>query len=217
MDKLNIMPSLLSADFSNINKEMKRLKKIKISEIHYDVMDGNFVPNISFGSKILKEIKDANPTFKYDVHLMIDKPEEYLDSFIKAGSTAITWHIETNTNHSKLIKECKKNDVRSGLSLKPKTKISEIEKYIKDIDIVLVMSVEPGFGGQKFIESSLDRIKEIQEMIKNHNSKALIYVDGGINNKTAKLCKEQGVHSVVTGSYLFSANNMKKALKDIHE
>ncbi len=217
MDKLNVMPSLLSADFSNINKEMKKLKKLKISEIHYDVMDGNFVPNISFGSKILKEIKDANPTFKYDVHLMVDKPEEHIDSFIEAGSTSITWHIETKTNHANLIKKCQKNNIKSGLSLKPKTNIVDIEKYIKDLDIILVMSVEPGFGGQKFIEDSLKRMNEIQKMISKHDSKAVIYVDGGVNDKIAKLCKEEGVHSVVAGSYLFSAKDMKKALKDIHD
>ncbi len=217
MAKLNVMPSLLSANFSNVNKEMDKLKEIGISEIHYDVMDGNFVPNISFGSKILKEIKDANPTFEYDVHLMINKPEDYLDSFIEAGSTSITWHIETGANHADLIKKCKKNNIKSGLSLKPKTSINDIEKYINDIDIILVMSVEPGFGGQKFIESSLEKMKDIQLMIKKHNSKAVIYVDGGINDKIAKLCREQGVHSVVAGNYLFSAKDMKKALKDIHE
>ena len=217
MNKLKVLPSLLSANFNNLEKDMNNLKKIGIESVHYDVMDGHFVPNLSFGTKILKEIKSEHPKILYDTHLMISNPDKYLQEYIDAGSNAITWHIEIDIDHNKLIDICKTNNILSGLSIKPKTSINDIKDYLSKVDIILVMSVEPGFGGQSFIESSLEKISNLKKIISDNNYSTKIYVDGGVNNITAKKCKEHGADVVITGSYLFGAKDMKKALEDIHE
>lgn len=209
---VKVAPSVLSANFYELQKEIKSMESIQADWIHYDVMDGHFVPNISFGYSILNDIS-KNTNLFLDVHLMITHPKKYVDEFIKANASLITFHIEALENEEKtfeLIKHIKESNVLVGISIKPNTKVEEIIKYLDAIDLVLVMSVEPGFGGQSFIESSLDKIKQLNELKKNYQF--LIEVDGGINDVTGRQCVNAGADVLVAGSYIFKAQDRKKAI-----
>lgn len=214
---IRVSPSLLACDFSHIAKEMKRIINAKADWIHIDIMDGHFVNNISFGFPICDAIANY-PIFK-DVHLMISDPIKYVDRFIKSKADLITFHIESlkyKKDVKQLIKMIHDENVACGISIKPNTPIQTILPYLKDIDLVLVMSVEPGFGGQKFIESSLDKIKELRQIIDNNNYDCLIQIDGGINDVTAKMAKDAGVDVLVAGSYLFKNEvEMKKLIRNL--
>jgi len=212
--KLIIASSVLSANFSKISKELDELEKANIKMIHYDVMDGHFVDNISFGPKILKDFSNYNSDFYYDVHLMIYNPSKYVDEFIKAGADCITFHHEIfeYKESRKLINYIKKAGIDVGISIKPKTNVEQIYEFLSDIDIILVMSVEPGFGGQKYIESSTEKILKLRKYIDNQKLSTLISVDGGINDETAKIVIDAGVDILVTGSYIFSSKNYKEKI-----
>lgn len=207
-----ISPSILSADFSKLRKEINRVSNAPF--LHIDVMDGVFVPNISFGAKIQKEIR---PYFDmiFDTHLMIIDPIKYIKDFADAGSEYITFHVESSSNVEECIKEIKKYHVHPGISIKPNTSVEEIKPYLKDLDLVLVMSVEPGFGGQKFMPSAVDKIKELVKIRKENNYSYLISVDGGINDKTINEVKLAGVDISVVGSYLFKQKNANKEIKKL--
>jgi ribulose-phosphate 3-epimerase len=209
-----IAPSLLAADFKNLELEIKRVSKAGAKWLHLDVMDGHFVPNISFGPVVLASIAKVSNLF-LDVHLMIAQPDKYADEFIKAGAQLISFHIEAlkSAQMLKLIKRIKSKKVRVGIAIKPKTNVETILPYLKLIDLVLVMSVEPGFGGQKFMPLAVEKIKTIKNYIKKNKLKTLIEVDGGINLETAKLCAEAGVDVLVAGSYLFGAKDLSNKLK----
>jgi ribulose-phosphate 3-epimerase len=209
-----IAPSLLAADFKNLELEIKRVSKAGAKWLHLDVMDGHFVPNISFGPVVLASIANVSNLF-LDVHLMITHPDKYADEFIKAGAQLITFHIEALKADQvlKLIKHIKANKVKVGLAIKPKTKVETILPYLKLIDLVLVMSVEPGFGGQKFMPLAVEKIKNLRAYIKKNKLKILIEVDGGINLETAKLCADAGVDVLVAGSFLFGAKDLSNKLK----
>lgn len=207
-----ISPSILSADFTDLKNDIKKVEPY-VPWLHIDVMDGHFVPNISIGVPVVKSIKKTTNLF-LDTHLMIENPILYVDSFYNAGSDLITFHYEaTLDNTVKTIEKIKEKGIKVGLSIKPKTKVSQIINYINLVDLVLIMTVEPGFGGQKFIEDCAYKIPEILEYSKNKN--LIIQVDGGINKKTAKICKDLGANSLVAGSYIYGAENIKEAIESL--
>lgn len=212
---VKVAPSVLSANFAELKKDLDMIKECGADWIHYDVMDGHFVPNISFGYSILKDVSKVTDLY-LDVHLMISDPMKYVDEFIKSKANLITFHIEAMENEEKtreLINHIHAQDVEVGISIKPGTPISAIEKFLDDIDLVLVMSVEPGFGGQSFQESAIAKIQELAALKDKHHF--LIEVDGGINAKTGVLCKEAGVDVLVAGSYVFLAEDCKAAIDSL--
>jgi ribulose-phosphate 3-epimerase len=198
-----IAPSILSADFGNLEKSIETVKSAKW--LHVDVMDGHFVPNISIGPVVIKGLRNYTNQI-LDTHLMISDPAKYAIEFIKAGSDRITFHIEATSDPKAVINLIREHGAKVGLSVKPNTEISAIADLIPLIDQVLVMSVEPGFGGQKFMSNSLDKIRELDILRKKLNMYLLIVVDGGINEKTASMCKEAGADVLVAGSYIFNSN-----------
>lgn len=214
---IKIAPSLLSADFACLKDEIQAIENAKADWIHYDVMDGHFVPNISFGYGILKNVKKVTDMF-LDVHLMISDPLQYVDQFIDSGASLIVFHIEAMADDEKtrqLIQHIKERHVQVGISIKPNTDIACIANYLELLDVVLVMSVEPGFGGQSFMGSSLKKIADLKELKIKHNYHYLIEVDGGINDMTAKQCREAGAEVLVAGSYVFNSDNYQERIDSL--
>lgn len=211
-----IAPSILSLDYSQMNEQMNLVNESKAQWIHFDVMDGHFVPNLTFGPDILKGFKKITPLL-LDVHLMVENPRFFADVFIDAGADLITFHVEAMKDKQdldSLIKHIQTRNVKVGLTIKPKTPVSVLDDYISTVDLFLIMSVEPGFGGQSFIESSLDKIRYLRQKIDAASSNALIQVDGGINETTAKWCKEAGATVLVAGSYIFK-QNIQQAIESL--
>ncbi len=212
MSNVIISPSILSSDFANLEKEIKRLEENGADWLHIDVMDGHFVPNLTIGAPVVKALKRI-ASIPLDVHLMIDNPEKYIKDFALAGSDIITFHYEAVKNNvNEVIDLIKSYNVKAGLSVKPNTKIEEIISYVNSVDLILIMTVEPGFGGQKFIKECADKIKELKPHIKNNT---ILEADGGINKETAQYCKDLGVNALVAGNYIFSNNNMKEAIASL--
>lgn len=209
-----ISPSILSADFADLKKDIKLVEPYA-PWIHIDVMDGHFVPNISIGVPVVKSLRKATNLF-LDTHLMIENPEKYIDAFIDAGSDLITFHFEAAGKKTpEIIEKIKKRGKKAGLSIKPKTSVDEIKDYIDICDLILIMTVEPGFGGQKFMPDCAQKIKHVKEISKNPN--LIIQIDGGINDVTGKICSNLGANSLVAGSYIFSAIRDEKSVKNAIE
>jgi len=204
--KKMVSPSVLSADFGNLQRDIEMLNTSSADWIHLDIMDGVFVPNISFGIPVVQTIsKYASKPL--DVHLMIVQPERYIEAFQKAGANILTVHFEACTHLHRNIQHIKSLGMQAGVSINPHTPVSLLEDIIEDIDLLLIMSVNPGFGGQSFIEKSIDKIKQARGMIKRANSSALIEVDGGINTNNSQLLYEAGADVLVSGNAIFSAPN----------
>lgn len=212
--KLKISPSILSADFAHLGSEMQRAKDNGADYIHFDVMDGHFVPNISYGVPVLKSLKKSAP-LPFDVHLMITDPYDYIKPFANAGADIITFHVESNSDIKSTIDLIHSFGIKAGLTVKPATDISVVYPYLRDVEMVLIMTVEPGFGGQGFIYETLDKIKALREESTRQGIGLDIEVDGGIDGKTAPLVKEAGANVLVSGSYLFGAPDMATAMKTL--
>lgn len=206
MIKHLIAPSLLAADFGNLAKDIEMLNETEADWLHVDVMDGLFVPNISFGTGIVKVAKKYSK-LPLDVHLMIEKPERYIEEFREAGADHIHVHIETCPHLHRVIQQIKDTGAKAGVAINPHTSVRQLEDIIEDVDIVLVMSVNPGFGGQKFIYQTINKIKALKEIITTRNSQALIEVDGGVGQQNAEVILQAGADVLVAGNSVFSAEN----------
>lgn len=212
MKKTLIAPSILSSDFANLENEIKRLKSGGADMVHVDVMDGHFVPNLTIGAPVVKALRKVTD-MTMDVHLMIDNPEKYIKDFALAGSDIITIHYEaTKEKTSEVINLIKSFGKKAGLSIKPATEVKEIVPYLEETDLILIMTVEPGFGGQKFMSNCADKITELKSYLKKD---MIIETDGGINAETAKYCRERGANALVAGSYVFSSSNIKEAIASL--
>ena len=214
MKNIQISPSILSADFSQLGNEIKRLEDGGADLIHVDVMDGHFVPNITIGPPVIKTLRNYTK-LPFDVHLMISPVDNFIKDFANAGADIITFHPEATKDTAKTIDLIKKEGKKVGISLKPKSKIDLIEKYLDDIDLVLIMSVEPGFGGQKFMPEVLEKTKKLKEIIKNKKLDVDIEIDGGINFENCTLAKQAGANILVSGSTIFKENkgDLKKNIE----
>lgn len=211
-----VAPSILSADFGNLERDIKMIDRSAAEWVHIDVMDGVFVPNISFGFPVMKPVRRATKKV-LDVHLMIVEPERYVKRFAEAGADYVTFHHEASNNPRAIIAEIKAAGAKAGVSVKPATPVEEIFPYLDELDLVLIMSVEPGFGGQSFMPHSLDKVRTLRKEISQRGLECIIEIDGGISAKNAREVFDAGVDAVVAGSAVFAAPNPEEAIVEILE
>jgi len=209
-----IAPSLLSADFLNLGRDVEMVNNSEADWFHLDIMDGVFVPNLSYGLPVVSHINKAAKK-PLDVHLMIIDPDRYVENFKKAGADILTVHYEACTHLHRTIQNIKAHGMKAGVSLNPHTPVSVLEDIIHDIDVVLLMSVNPGFGGQSFVEHTIKKIKKLKKMVDDNGNHVIIEIDGGVNLETGKLLVEAGATALVAGSYVFGSDNPTEAIKGL--
>ena len=214
--KTIISPSILGGSFSNMEKIISSLDQSDAEYIHFDVMDGDFVPNLTFGPQFISSLRGQTKKV-FDVHLMINRVGKFLDDYIKAGSDIITFHSEIEEDLSELISNIKDKNIRAGVAIKPNTPWEEIKSLLHSIDQVIVMTVEPGFGGQSFMDSQIDKIKNISNYVRDQKLNVDIEIDGGVNYETGKTCIDAGANILVAGSFLFKQENLLTATNKLND
>ena len=213
---ITISPSILGGSFANMQDTIKLIDQSKAEYIHFDVMDGDFVPNLTFGSQFILNVRQYSKK-TFDVHLMINRVGKFLDDYIKAGSDIITFHLEIEENINELISKIKINNIKCGIAIKPATPWQDLKPYLNDIDQIIIMTVEPGFGGQKFMDDQLLKINQLRKYISDNKLHIDLEVDGGVNYETGKKCIAAGANILVAGSFLFNQENLTQASNQLYD
>ena len=213
---ITISPSILGGSFANMQDTIKLIDQSKAEYIHFDVMDGDFVPNLTFGPQFILNVRQYSKK-TFDVHLMINRVGKFLDDYIKAGSDIITFHLEIEENINELISKIKINNIKCGIAIKPATPWEDLKPYLNDIDQIIIMTVEPGFGGQKFMDDQLLKINQLRKYISDNKLHVDLEVDGGVNYETGKKCVAAGANILVAGSFLFNQENLTQASNQLYD